>query len=153
MPTAFSNHFPTDPAASLSYRDLGGHVKAAHFVFENPTGNVIGASTTGERAWLTVLPPGAKIVGGFIMVTQSFGAGVTAATLRRETGDTNLFETGVTIDLTATTAPFNLDRGARGVGATMPEKPVNVKGERVGLALNVAGGAGVGRCHGVIFYI
>lgn len=131
MADGFSNHFPSDAAASLSYRDLGGMVKVAHFVFENKAGNVIG---TTDRAWLTVLPPSAKILGGFIMVTESFGTGVNAATLRRETGDTNLFGTGVTIDLTATTAPFNLDRGARGVGAEMPGKPVNVKGERIGLA-------------------
>lgn len=148
MADAFSNHFPTDQAALLSYRDQGGHVKAVHFTFSNPAGNVIG---TSDRVYLTVLPPNAKIVGGHIMVTQSFGTGVNAATLRRETGNTQIGT--ATIDLTNTTAPHTIDREARGVGHTMPAKPAIPRGERVYLVLNTAGAAGQGQLHGVIFYV
>lgn len=150
MPDAFSNHFPSAAADLLSYRDLGGLVKASYFVFENPPGNVIG---TTDRAYLTVLTPNSRIVGGFIMVTQSFGAGVNAATLRRESGNANLFETGTTIDLTSTSAPFLLDRAARGVGQVIPATPANVRGERIYLVLNAASASGQGRLHGVIFYV
>lgn len=136
------------PDSTVSRRDLGGAVKMARFDLANGA-NVL----VGDRLFLTLLPPGARVVGGVFEITNAFGSATSNGKIRTETTDL-VFSGAGAINL-ATAGQWVIDRIARGLDYVAKKNPAKPETwEAVYLQVEaIASAVTTGRIRGVILYV
>lgn len=136
------------PDSTVSRRDLGGAVKSARF---DVTPGAV--PLVNDRLFLTLLPPGARVVGGVFEVTNAFGGAGTNARIRTETTDA-VFAGAGAFNLAAA-GQWIIDQVARGLDYLAKKntaKPETWEAVYVQVGA-VAFGVSTGRIRGVILYV
>lgn len=135
------------PDSTVSRRDLGGSVKSARFDIANGA-----AVVNGDRLFLTLLPPNARVVGGVFEVTNAFGSATSNGKIRTETTD-QVFAANNALNLAAA-GQWVIDRVARGLDYIAKKNPAKPETwEAVYLEVQaIASAVTTGRIRGVILY-